>query len=119
MLVSDDSDECRETLGDLLEADGFETFLAANGEEAMSIFQQELIDLLIMDMLMPGLTGLQTLQMIQQRASRQVPCIFVTATDSQELRRQAMQAEAFTVLPKPISAGLVRAAVRLALKKYF
>jgi len=119
VLVSDDSDECRETLGELLEADGFEAFLACNGEEAMTIFQRELIDLLVMDMLMPGLSGLQTLQMIRQRSRRPVPCIFITATDSPELRRQAMQAEAFTVLPKPISADLVRAAVRLALKKYF
>jgi len=119
VLVSDDNDEARDTITALLESDGFDLYSAASGEEAVEVFQHQPVDLLIMDMYMPGITGLQTLELIRQIAHRSVPCIFVTATDSEELRRQAMVAGAFTVLRKPVSADLVRAAVRLALKKYF
>ncbi len=119
VLVSDDDAGCRQTLGDVLEADGFETFLACCGEEALSIFRRELIDLLVMDMFMPDLTGLQTLDMIRRTSTRRIPCIFVTGCDDERLLADAMAADAFTVIPKPISAGLIRAAVRLALKRYF
>jgi CheY-like chemotaxis protein len=119
VLVSDDDAETRQTLGDVLSSDGFATFLASCGGEALDIFQRELIDLLVMDMFMPDLTGLETLQMIRRISTRRVPCIFVTGrAEDEELRRQAMLADAFTVLPKPISVNLVRAAVRLVLKRY-
>jgi DNA-binding response OmpR family regulator len=120
VLVGEDDADCRESLGDVLASDGFETFLASCGEEALDIFQSTLIDLLVMDMCLPDLTGLEIFDAIKRIARRTVPCIFVTGqADDDELRRQAMLADAFTVLPKPVSANLIRAAVRLALKRYY
>ena len=119
VLVSDDDESCRESMGELLDSDGYETFLARCGMEALEIFRRELIDLLVMDMFMPDLTGLQTLRQIRTITRRPVPCIFVTGCQDDSLLEKAMLADAFTVIPKPVSANMIRAAVRLALNRCF
>ena len=106
ILITDDDRNCRETLREIMEPQGFRTFLAACGEEALEITQAEPVHLAILDMHMPTLTGLETLSLLRQVRSL-LPCILVTADVTESLMRQAWQAHAYSVIPKPVSKNVV------------
>src|SRR5262245_45789068 len=106
ILITDDDRNCRETLREIMEPQGFRTFLAACGEEALEITQAEPVHLAILDMHMPTLTGLETLSLLRQVRSL-LPCILVTADITESLMRQAWQAHAYSVIPKPVSKSVV------------
>jgi CheY-like chemotaxis protein len=106
VLITDDDAACREALRSIVEPEGYRTVLAASGEEALDIVQDEQIHLALLDMHMPTLTGLETIQLAHQ-FNALLPCILVTADATQELLRQAFRAQAFSVIPKPVSKNVV------------
>src|SRR5262249_34295668 len=93
ILIADDDRSCREALREIMEPEGYRTLLASSGEEALDIAREEAIHLALLDMHMPSLTGLETLQMLRQ-GQAMLPCILVTADASDNLIRQACQAHA-------------------------
>jgi two-component system chemotaxis response regulator CheY len=117
ILITDDDRNCREALRDIVEPEGFRTFLASSGEEAIDIVREKRIHLALLDMHMPTLTGLETLQLVRQ-INAILPCILVTADANAALMRQAFSAQAYSVIPKPVSKNVllytvVRALVRV------
>jgi len=106
ILITDDDRGCREALRDIIEPEGFRTFLASSGEEALDIVRDEPVHLVLLDMHMPTLTGLETLQLVQQ-VNALLPCILVTADATEGLIRQAFRARAYSVIPKPVSKNVV------------
>jgi two-component system chemotaxis response regulator CheY len=106
VLITDDDRGCREALRDIIEPEGFRTFLASSGEEAVDIVRQEPVHLALLDMQMPTLTGLETLQLVRQ-VNELLPCILVTADATEGLIRQAFRARAYSVIPKPVSKNVV------------
>src|SRR2546421_9291639 len=106
ILITDDDSACRETLRDIVESDGFRTLLAASGEEALDIIREEPVHLALLDMHMPTLTGLETLELVRQ-VNAMLPCILVTADANEGLLRQAFRARAYSVIPKPVSKNVV------------
>ncbi|VTR96600.1 response regulator [Tuwongella immobilis] len=118
ILITDDDRSSRESLRDMIEPEGFRTFLAASGEEAIEIVQQESIHLAIFDYHMPTLTGLETLQLIHQ-SNIALPCILVTADATKDLMRQALNAQAYSVIPKPVSKNVVLYTVIRALGRFY
>ena len=62
VVIADDDDLCRETLRDIVEAEGYRTVLASCGEEAIEIIHEESIQLALFDVQMPRMTGLETVQ---------------------------------------------------------
>jgi DNA-binding NtrC family response regulator len=117
ILITDDDDGCRESLRSIVEPEGFRTFLASSGEEAIDIVREEPIHLALLDMHMPTLTGLETLQLVHQ-INALLPCILVTANPDEDLMRQAFRARAYSVIPKPISKNVVLYMVVRALRVY-
>lgn len=115
ILIADDDRNFRETVGGVLQPQGFRTLLAGDGEEALEIVQRETVHLLLCDMHMPKLTGLETLQRVRQIRNR-LPCILMSADADQELVRQAIAVQVFSVLSKPVSRTRITAAVRLAIQ---
>lgn len=118
ILITDDDDDCRTTLRDIIEPQGFRTLLAASGEEALDIVRGESIHVALLDMHMPRLTGLETLRLLHQIRAM-LPCILITADTSEELIREACQAQAYSVLHKPVSRGTVLYTVTRALSRYY
>ena len=106
ILITDDDSACRETLREIFEPEGFRTYLAASGEEALDIVRDEAVHLALLDMHMPTLTGLETLELVRQ-INTILPCILVTADASEGLMRQAFRARAYSVIPKPVSKNVV------------
>jgi CheY-like chemotaxis protein len=102
ILITDDDRGFRETLRYVLEPRGYRTLLAGDGEEALEIVRDQPIDLLLLDMHMPKLTGLEVLRRVKQWKS-QIPCILMSADADEVLIQQARLAQAYSVLSKPIS----------------
>jgi CheY-like chemotaxis protein len=106
ILITDDDRGCREALRQIVEPEGFRTLLAESGEEALDIVHQERVHLLLLDVQLPRLTGLETLELVRQ-FNAVLPCILVTGAVDDRLIRQACQARAFSVIPKPVSKHVV------------
>jgi CheY-like chemotaxis protein len=112
LLITDDDRALRETLRDVFEPRGFRTLLAADGLEALQIVQQATIHLVLIDMHMPRLTGLEAIRRIRQLRA-QLPCILISAQVDDDLRTQT---EPFKVLAKPLSCRQVTETVADALR---
>lgn len=118
ILITDDDQGCREALRSIMEPEGYRTVLAASGEEAVDIVRDEQIHLALLDMHMPKLTGLETIQLVHQ-FNALLPCILVTADSTQDLLCQAFRVQAFSVIPKPVSKNVVLyTVVRALLRAY-
>jgi two-component system chemotaxis response regulator CheY len=117
ILITDDDRDCRETLRDIVEPQGYRTVLASCGEEALEIVRAQLIHAVLLDMNMPTLTGLDTLRLVRQ-INMLLPCILVTADATDGLIRQALKEHAYSVIPKPVNKHLVLHTVVRALGRY-
>ncbi|HTQ39972.1 MAG TPA: response regulator [Pirellulales bacterium] len=104
ILITDDDRAFRETVCGMLQPRGFKTFTAADGEEALRIVSLQPIHLLLLDMHMPRLTGLETIRRIRQFSAR-LPCVLITAALDESIVKQASVADVFSVLPKPVSCS--------------
>lgn len=113
LLIVDDDASFRETLRLILQP-CFELIEAESGEEAVAIVEFRPIDIVLLDMNMQQLTGLETLRIIHQ-INDQAPCILVTADFSDQLVRDAEDAEAFSVLSKPVKKSTLVETVHTAM----
>ena len=81
ILVVEDEPTLRETLADALEADGFRVVVAADGREALTRFRAERPDLVLLDLMLPELSGIEVTRII--RAESGVPIVMLTAKDAE------------------------------------
>lgn len=100
LLIADDDEAFRDTLVEIFEPH-FAMVIAESGEEAIEVVQQTPVDIALLDMYMDKLTGLETLRILKQQTAA-IPCILITADATDELRRDASDADAFSVLRKPV-----------------
>ncbi len=93
ILLVEDFDDTRLMMKMWLIKHGYRVIEAETGEEAINVAQRELPDLIIMDMMMPGMNGLDATQRIRQyRALRRTPIVAVSAYGADEYRRVAIEA---------------------------
>lgn len=118
LLITDDDQPFRESLGGVFENEGFRTFLAGSGEEAIDIIQGEEVHVALMDQNLPRLTGLQTIRVFRQMNAL-LPVILVTAENTQQLMHEAILAQAFCVLSKPVRRTEVVHTVHRALAHHY
>ena len=119
VLVADDDRGTREALAEVLAGRGFRPVLAADGGEAVEIVRVELIHLVLFDMHMPRLTGLEALTVLRQTLPRLLPAVLMTADATTELMRQAFQARVYSVIPKPVNTNIVLHTLAGALAKEY
>ena len=118
ILITDDDRGFRETLRGVFEPEGFRTLLAETGVEALDIVSSNDVHLLLLDMHMPRLSGLETLRLVKKLNSR-LPCILLSAHPDEGLVEQALRADAFSFLTKPVSRNTITSTVRAALSKAY
>ncbi|MBN2475873.1 MAG: response regulator [Pirellulales bacterium] len=118
LLITDDDRGFRETLQGVFEPEGFRTILAGDGEEAVQIVRTQEVHLVLLDMHMPRLTGLETLRRLKQLKTM-LPCILLSAQLDELIIEQARLAQAFSVLSKPITRRQLTGIVRLALRRTY
>ncbi len=119
ILIADDDRGAREALGEMLAARGFRTVLAADGGEAVELVQVDLVHLVLFDMHMPRLTGLEAFAVIRQTLDRILPAVLMTADANNELIRQAFAAQVYSVIPKPVNGNVVLHTLERALAKVY
>jgi CheY-like chemotaxis protein len=119
VLIADDDRGNREALGEALEQRGFRTLLAEDGGRAVELVQVDLVHLVLFDMQMPRLTGLEAFAVIRQTLDRMLPAVLMTADATSDLIRRAFQAQVFSVIPKPVNLNIVLNTLTRALAKAY
>jgi len=114
ILVVDDDADCRTILGHLLERSGYHTRRAASGEEAVLIALAEPIDVILLDVMMPGMDGFGVCEALHQ-AGKRIPVILLTARDDIDVRLEGMHRGVSEFLTKPINRIELLARVRAQL----
>jgi twitching motility two-component system response regulator PilH len=117
VLIADDSPTDQHILSRALEKHGFETVLARDGEEAIRLAEQRSPDVILMDIVMPGMNGYQATRHLAHNPSTAGIPIVIVSTKTQETDRVwGLRQGAVSYLTKPVSDDELVAAVRDALK---
>ena len=111
ILIIEDDEEMRALLRDCLVEEGVEADSAKNGSEAFRILAKESFDLVITDIRMPGLTGLDILPGIK-KLQPQASVIVITAFGSEEVRRKSFDRGATAYLEKPIHINRLKTLIQ-------
>ncbi|MCI0588595.1 MAG: sigma-54 dependent transcriptional regulator [Planctomycetes bacterium] len=114
ILIADDDEGIRSALASTFEKQGHETLVAASGEEALGFLRGGCPDLLLIDLRMPGLSGLETLERVRA-ACPEVPVILMTAYGSTEAVIEAMKLGASDYVAKPFDPADLLARAERAL----
>jgi CheY-like chemotaxis protein len=120
LLIADDDRDFRATLVDVLRRRGFDTLEAADGEEALDVMHRQPVHLLLLDMHMPRLSGLETIHRLRALDLEvAVPWILISATLDDTIVAEARAAAAFSILPKPLRLPQLTGAVCDALRQTY
>ena len=117
ILIVDDEKHYPLILGEVLRDEGYEAYTASSGMEALDIINTHLIDLVLTDVKMPGMTGIQLLEKIKG-VKPDLPVIIMTAFGSVEKAVDAMHKGAYTFILKPFENEALIAHVAKALSMY-
>ena len=115
ILITDDDFGFREALQEVFVPRGFRTLLAGDGEEALRIVRTQEVHILLLDMHMPKMTGLETIRLVK-RIKAVLPCILMSANADDKLVQQALLAQAFSVLMKPVNRRTITLTVEQAIR---
>ena len=116
VLVVDDDDDARAALATILAAEGFHAVTAADGETALDRVVSEQPAVVLLDRIMPGLDGIETLRRLKAIAP-EVPAIIVTGYGDTSSAVQAMKLGAYDYLTKPLQIDQILIAVRRAAER--
>ena len=116
ILIVDDEEVLQDVLTSLLREEGFETRSARTGAEGLELLEREEIDLVLLDLMLPDISGLEVLKRIRVDDPDQ-QIIVITAYSSIESAIDAMREGAFHYIPKPFKNEEVLLTVRKALEQ--
>lgn len=112
VLVVDDQAPSRDAMADALRPLGYEVLHASDGWEGMSLARERLPDVILLDILMPGLDGYEVCQQLKaDEETRLIPIVFLTGLDSRQARLRGLEVGATDFLSKPFD--LVELEVRV------
>ena len=115
ILVVDDEKPLRDFVRRNLEVRGYKVLTASNGLEALAIFKNEIVQLVIMDIMMPHMDGLETTRRIRQESH--VPIIILTAMGEEADKVHAFDMGADDYLTKPFGVGELLGRVKAVLRR--
>ncbi len=115
IMVVDDDQEMLRLINHILELEGFDTIVVADGNSALTLIEEIDPDLVILDIMMPGLDGFQTLDLIREHSD--VPVIILTARHEVESLKRALFLGADDYVSKPFSTRALIAHIRAKLRR--
>ncbi len=119
ILVVDDNQDIRDLISHFLSADGFHLFTATDGESALNILKRNQIDLVLLDVMMPGISGLDLLREIRANSDkklRDIPVMMITAKTGTDDIDKALSLGADSYIVKPFRGNAIREKVRTILE---
>jgi DNA-binding NtrC family response regulator len=116
ILIVDDEEVLQDVLSSLVREEGHEAISARTGEEALALLEREEIDLVLLDLMLPGLSGMEVLRRIREQDPDLV-VVVITAFSSIEGAIDAMKQGAFHYIPKPFKNEEVRLTIRKGLER--
>ncbi|MBG0778941.1 MAG: sigma-54-dependent Fis family transcriptional regulator [Desulfotignum balticum] len=117
ILIVDDEKHYRLILSEVLEEEGYHSFTAASGMEALDLLKSQIIDVVLTDVKMPGMTGIDLLEKIKE-INPELPVIIMTAFGSVEKAVEAMQKGAYTFILKPFENEALIAHIAKSISMY-
>ena len=117
ILIVDDEKNYTMIIGEILQEEGYTSITASSGMEALDILNNEIIDLILTDVKMPGMSGIQLLEKIKE-LNPDIPVIIMTAYGSVEKAVDAMHRGAYTFILKPFENQALIAHITKALSVY-
>lgn len=115
IMVVDDDQEMLKLLNRTLELEGFDAIIATDGDSALAMLAEVEPDLVILDIMMPGLDGFQTLDLIRERSN--VPVIMLSARCEVRLLQKALALGADDYVKKPFSTRSLVARIWAKLRR--
>jgi len=115
VLIVEDEQSLAEPLAFLLKKEGFEVFMAPDGPTALDTFAAEDIDIILLDLMLPGMSGTEVCRQLRQTSS--VPVIMVTARDSEIDKVVGLELGADDYVTKPYFARELIARIRAVLRR--
>jgi two-component system response regulator RegX3 len=116
ILVVEDEESYRDSLGFLLRREGFEVMLAETGPQGVAAFTRDGADIVLLDLMLPGLSGTEVFHAIRERS--EVPIIMVTAKDDQVDKIIGLELGADDYITKPYSGRELVARIRAVLRRH-
>src|SRR5262249_50357695 len=118
LLIVDDEESNRDMLSRRLQRNGFEVALAEDGPEALAAIEQQAPDIVLLDIRMPGMSGMDVLRAIGERHSpAELPVVMVTAEGQSSSIVEALQLGANDYLTKPVDMPVALARIRTILSQ--
>ena len=117
ILIVDDLGLSRDLVGRILTGEGFRTMSAGSGEEALQLLRSSAVDLILLDVILPGRDGFELCSALKSdRALSNIPVIFLSALDDPDSRLRGLQSGGVDYIAKPFHAREVLARVRVHLR---
>ncbi len=115
ILIVDDEYLIRWSLSENLKEDGWRTVIAESGEEALEKFHSEAPDMILLDIKLPGISGVDVLEEIRA-TDKDIPVMMITATSQVDVAVRAMKLGAYDYISKPFEFNEIRNKIRHALE---
>jgi two-component system response regulator RegX3 len=115
LLVVEDEESFADALSYMLRKEGFDVTAAATGPDALHVFERDGADLVLLDLMLPGLPGTDVCRELRRRSS--VPIIMLTARDSETDKVVGLELGADDYVTKPYSARELTARIRAVLRR--
>ena len=115
ILAIDDNPQIQKLVTANLQARGYVVQTASSGEEAMDLFKTGQYDLILLDLILPGISGIDVCMWIRQQS--EIPIIVLSAHGDEELKVRALDAGADDYVTKPFSQGEMMARVRAVMRR--
>jgi heterodisulfide reductase subunit A len=117
VLIVDDEPIVRESIRDWLKDAGYEVYTAESGEEALSLVAKQDFGVIVIDVRLPGITGIKALTEVKQQKP-QIKSIVITAYPSAELAAEAIKLGAVDYLVKPVNPDDLEKLIQSTLLEY-
>ena len=113
VLIADDNAATRLAIKILIQRMGYQPLEATNGPEALKLIRRERPGVVLMDIIMPGMTGIEVLERIrQEKATEHIPVVMLTSVTSSETVIKSLQTGANDYVVKPFSAATIQNRIR-------
>lgn len=109
IIIVEDNEEIGGLLSDFLEAEGYDTYLALTGEEALTVFAEDGAKLIVLDIMLPGMDGFAVCSKIREKSN--TPIIIVSAKDGKEDKLNGLMLGADDYIEKPYDIDILLAKI--------